>query len=150
MQIKENLVCCTPDGKIAITASKDAVLRIWDLEHNKCIKSLYNHQGAIKSVCCTPDGKIAVSVSDDRTLCVWDLCTGECKKTIAIPTDYIYYAWNVCCTPNGKLGISVSTDKRLRGFGTVRVWDLESGKCKHKLVTIRNGLWVFAVARMAK
>ena len=73
-------ICCSADGKIAISASSDKTLRVWDLETGLCKKVLSGHTGQVSDVCCILDGKFAFSVSDDNTLRVWDVTRGNCSQ----------------------------------------------------------------------
>ena len=143
-------VCCTPDGKLAISASHDRTLRVWNIESGMPKKTLTGHKSKVNSVCCTPDGRLAISASEDGTLKVWDVENGECKKTLkndANETNGFISVTDVCCVPNGRLAVSASDNlcvesrpneelkwSYVRDGGTLRVWNLESGECTKTLI----------------
>ena len=113
-------VAMTPDVRIAVSASYDKTLRVWDLKTSACLKILEGHSERILSVSITPDARIAVSASYDETLRVWDLETGACLKTLL---GHIGSVECVRVTPDSKLAVSASTDK------TIRLWDIKTGTC---------------------
>jgi WD40 repeat protein len=66
-----------PDGKRALSWSRDGTLRLWNLEAGHQVgPALTGHKDAIHGALLLPDGKRALSWSDDRTLRQWDLETG--------------------------------------------------------------------------
>ncbi|MFE5086965.1 hypothetical protein ACFRFN_43020, partial [Streptomyces mirabilis] len=76
------------DGRpIAVTASWDRTVRVWDLTTGHATHSLIGHTGigcAVATV--MVDGRpIAVTASWDRTVRVWDLITGSCLTTLTLP-----------------------------------------------------------------
>ena len=71
-------VALTPDGRRALSGSRDNTLRLWDLETGACLQTLEGHTGWVHSVALTPDGRRALSGSRDNTLRLWDLDTGVC------------------------------------------------------------------------
>lgn len=70
-------VAVTPDGRRAISASNDRMLRVWDLESAQTQLVLEGHEERVSAVALTLDGNYAVSASHDRTLRLWDLKTGR-------------------------------------------------------------------------
>jgi WD40 repeat protein len=75
------LVAVTPDGRRAVSASRDCTLRLWDLESGQTLRTLEGHTGWVWAVAVTPDGSRAISASRDHTLRLWD---PESGKEIAI------------------------------------------------------------------
>jgi WD40 repeat protein len=124
----------TPDGKRAVSGSSDRTLRVWDLESGQCLKALKGHTERVNSVSITPDGKRAVSGSLDRTLRIWNVETGKC---LGILKGHIGSVLGVSITPDGRIAVSGSGSVITISKGgpsetmdnTLRVWDLESGKC---------------------
>jgi WD40 repeat protein len=70
-------VAITPDGRRAVSASWDNMLRVWDLESGQSLRTLEGHSRRVSGVAITPDGRRAVSASNDNTLRVWDLESGK-------------------------------------------------------------------------
>jgi WD40 repeat protein/tRNA A-37 threonylcarbamoyl transferase component Bud32 len=61
----------TPDGRTAVTASRDKTLRGWDLGTGKGVFKLDGHDGDITCVSVSAEGRHIVSGSRDKTLRVW-------------------------------------------------------------------------------
>jgi WD40 repeat protein len=133
----------TPDGKRAVSGSRDHTCILWDLESGQALKTLKKpfslneiywaskidqgfdtfagHTSTVTAVSVTPDGKHAVSGSDewDKTCIIWDLETGQAFKTLIGHTDKVN---TLSITPDGKRAVSSSSDK------TCILWNLESGQ----------------------
>ena len=112
-------VAVTPDGKRAVSASKDHTLKVWDLGTGRALRTLEGHTDAVKGVAVTADGKRAVSASWDKTLKVWDLDAGRVLRTLRGHAGFVR---RVAVTPDGNRAVSASYDK------TLKVWDLETGR----------------------
>ena len=117
-------VSLTPDGRRAVSGSRDKTLRVWDVETGQCLRTLEGHTNWVTAVSLTPDGRRAVSGSWDKTLRVWDVESGRCLCTLEGHTDWV---GAVSLTPDGHRAVSGSFDK------TLRVWDVESGQCLRTL-----------------
>ena len=70
-------VAIAPDGKTAISASEDNIIKIWDTETGTELRTLIGHTSSVNAVAIAPDGKTAISGSDDQTLKIWDLLSGK-------------------------------------------------------------------------
>lgn len=123
-----NGVVVTPDGRLAISASKDRTLRVWNLDTGRTAWTLEGHSGAVNAVAVTPDGRRAISASSDHTLRVWDLATGQTVRTLE---GHYGSVCAVVVTRDGRCAISASEDRMLR------VWDLESND---SVFTVWGGL----------
>jgi len=76
-------VSFNPDGKILASASgnhfsmfsgsRDKMVRLWDVNNGREIKTLKGHTNWISSVIFSPDGKILASASGDGTIILWNL-----------------------------------------------------------------------------
>jgi WD40 repeat protein len=133
-------VAVTPDGRYAVSASMDRMLKVWDLPAarkrkpgppapeaqvskskgtGQAVHTLAGHTDSVMSVAVTPDGRYAVSASWDQTLVVWDLASGRAVRSLEGHTSGVA---GVAVTPDGRCAVSASYDK------TLRVWELESGQ----------------------
>ncbi|MEG5090918.1 hypothetical protein QUB31_01105, partial [Microcoleus sp. B13-B4] len=104
-------VAIAPDGKTAISASKDETLKIWDTESGSEQKTLTGHSSRVTAVAIAPDGKTAISASWDTTLKIWDTETGYELKTL---TGHSLAVTAVAIAPDGKTAISASWDTTLK------------------------------------
>jgi WD40 repeat protein/serine/threonine protein kinase len=66
-------VCVSPDGRWALTGSKDHTARLWDLDRGRCARTLTGHAGTVASLSFSPDGHRALTASADGTVRLWDL-----------------------------------------------------------------------------
>jgi len=111
-------VAVTPDGRHAISGSRDRTIKVWDVESGEELLTLTGHTSLVEAVAVTQDGKHVISGSDDNTLKVWDIETGEELLALEGHTDTVKA---VAVTPDGRHAISGSRDR------TIKVWDIESG-----------------------
>ncbi len=127
-------VAITPDGRIALTASADRAIQVWDIaaarsdpgrEKIEPSRTLTGHRDEVWAVAVTEDGRLAVSGSKDTTLKVWNLSTTgvapNSEQAMLTLEGHTKWVTDVAITPDGRLAVSASTDC------TLRVWDLEQG-----------------------
>ena len=112
-------IAVTPDGKRAVSASRDRTLKVWNLTTGEEVYTLTGHRDWVSAAAITPDGCSVVSASKDKTLKVWDLTTYEEVLTFL---GHTHAVTGVAITPNGKWVASVSGDH------TLKVWDIVNGK----------------------
>ena len=113
-----NAIAIAPDGFIAISASSDETLKIWDTETGTEVRTLTGHTSYVTAVAIAPDGKTAISASGDKTLKIWDTETGTEVRTL---TGHTREVTAVAIAPDGKTAISGSWDN------TLKIWDTETG-----------------------
>lgn len=111
-------VSITPDGRLAVSSSKDNTCIYWNLESGKIINTLTGHTHSVNCVCITPDGRWAISGSSDKTCILWNLDRGNSVHTLRGHTDWIT---SVSITPDGKK--AVTNDIR----GLCIIWDIING-----------------------
>ena len=135
-------IAVSPDGRWAISASQDEMLRVWNLASGRLLRVLQGHADWVTAVA-APDSQRAVSGSGEE-LRVWDVATGRCLHILReratprlafgrwasrhqeVEEGYDPYAPRVkavAVTPDGRCAVSACADRNLR------VWDLASGRC---------------------
>ena len=57
----------------AVSVSKDALVKVWDLATQHCVQTLTGHRSEVWSVEVSPDGRRMVTGAADRQLRVWSL-----------------------------------------------------------------------------
>lgn len=137
----------SPSGTRIVSAGSDCMIKIWDIESGKCLRTLKEHRRFVADIAITPDSEYLVSASYDSRLKIWEIETGRCVRTL---NGHLGPVRSVKITPDGKHAISGSSD------GTLRVWDLYSGNCLNTLLghsdrvndieLSHNGKWIASAA----
>jgi hypothetical protein len=125
----------SPDGKRAVSGSRDNLVKLWDLENGELLRSISGHRDWVNDVAFAFGGTALLSGSKDRTLKLWNADTGELVRTLEGHKGWVN---SVAVSPDGKRAASVSDDR------TVRIWDLEAGTLLKTLTGHAD--WAFAVA----
>lgn len=128
-------VALSGDGRLAVSASWDHTLKVWDLASGREPRTLESHRGPVYAVALSWDGRLAVSASENRTLMVWNPVSRYYLRTLTGHTGPVNA---VALSGDGRLAISASWG------GTVKVWDIGGG---HELRTFTaHDLSVYGVA----
>jgi WD40 repeat protein len=117
------------DGKQLAVAHRKGDVLVWDLGESKLLKTIQVHRHDITApiaVAFSPDGKILAAgggdgsfKTNDTTLKLWDPATGKEVRTL---TGHQGAVGSIVFSPDGSLLASGSKD------GTVRLWEVETGK----------------------
>jgi WD40 repeat protein len=107
-------VAFSPDGRLFLSASRDATIKLWNFENDAASekKTFNQHTGAVNTAAFSADGRHIVSGSDDKTLKIWDVATGQ-ATTLSGHEGPIHSA---AFSPDGRYVVSASED------GTLRLW----------------------------
>ncbi|XP_022235648.1 uncharacterized protein LOC111083431, partial [Limulus polyphemus] len=74
-------VAVSRDGNLAVSGSKDHLVKAWHLSSGETHTTLEGHSGPITCVAFAPNGLFVVSGSEDMTLRVWGLTLGLIVST---------------------------------------------------------------------
>ena len=77
-----------------VSGSRDATLRVWDVETGECLHVLVGHVAAVR--CVQYDGRLVVSGAYDYTVKVWDPEREECLHTLQGHTNRVYSLQVMC------------------------------------------------------
>jgi hypothetical protein len=117
-------IAFSPGGKILATTGYDRLIKLWDVETGKELRTLKDHSDSVYGIAFSPDGKLLASAAADRAVKVWDVATGKRLYTLSDATDWVYaVAWS----PDGKHLAAAGVDR------SIRVWEAnaEGGKLVH-------------------
>jgi hypothetical protein len=112
-------VAFAPDGRTALSGSRDRTLKLWDVATGQEIRTFTRHYDAVYSVAFAPEGRTALSGSQDKTLKLWDVATGQEIRTFIGHSDVVN---SVAFAPDGRTAVSGSQDK------TLKLWDVATGR----------------------
>lgn len=77
-----------PPHHRVVSGSRDATLRVWDIETGQCLHVLMGHVAAVR--CVQYDGRRVVSGAYDFMVKVWDPETETCLHTLQGHTNRVY------------------------------------------------------------
>jgi WD40 repeat protein len=138
----DNIVAFSPDDKYVALASKPSgiigeenLIILVESSTGKIIRSFNEHYYGVNSISFSSDGSLIASGNDDKTIKISDVSTGEIIKILEghqLPVISV----NFLPIPNRKYLVSSSED------GTVRLWNVETGKEIAMFVSFTDGEWV--------
>ncbi|KAF8571420.1 hypothetical protein P879_01450 [Paragonimus westermani] len=115
------------------SCSTDTNIHVCELGQTSPVKTFKGHENEVNAIKWDPNGHLLASCSDDMTLKVWDMHHEHCVHDLKGHTKEIYtIKWSPTgpgtVYPNAQLCLaSASFDS------TVRLWDVETGKCQRVL-----------------
>jgi WD40 repeat protein len=113
-----NSSAVSPDGRLGLSASDDATLRLWDLASGDLVRTFAGHTDAVRGCAFSPDGLLCVSASDDGTVRLWNVVSGAEMRVLTGHTSIV----TACAfSPDGALILSSSWDH------TLSLWEAASG-----------------------
>jgi Tol biopolymer transport system component len=127
-------VAFSPDGRMAVSGSKDKVLKLWNVATGRELRTFTGHSGGVMSVAFSPDGLTALSSSGDDTIKLWEVATGSELLTFK---GHSSYGSSVAFSPDGRAVLSGGSD------GSVRMREVGTGK---EIVMVRGAGTVGSVA----
>jgi WD40 repeat protein len=112
-------VAFSPDGELVVTASIDKLVKVWDFETRKEVKSLEGHTASVNSAVFSPDGTMVLTASDDGTARLWDVQT---EQEVRRFTGHVGQVSQAVFSSDGKWIVTGGDDN------TARLWDVQSGQ----------------------
>jgi WD40 repeat protein len=112
-------VAFSPDGRLALSGSADATLRLLEMVRGQCLCTFEGHTAAVDSVAFSPNGTQMLSGGSDNTLRLWDVTTGESLRRFEGHTGAVT---SVAFSPDGRQVLSGSWDTSLQ------LWEVATGR----------------------
>ena len=108
----------SPDKTVLATGHDDGRVRLWNVENQKMLAELRDHNFPVSALAFSSDGKQLATAAEDRAIHLIDMATRARVKSLVGHTDRVpALAWH----PSGTMLASAGWDT------TARVWDTVSG-----------------------
>lgn len=123
------------DGRLVISAGKDQVARLWNIERRELVQTFKGHAGSIGAVGIpknVPKPKYVLTGSQDLTVKRWNVDRGVADYTRKAHDKDINA---IDISYDGKFFASASQDR------TIKVWDVNTGEVLGILRGHRRGVW---------
>ncbi len=125
-------VALSTDGRLAVSASQDKTLKIWEVATGRELRTLTGNFAWVNDVALSADGRLAVSASGS-TVKVWDVATGRQLRTLQERGNEVC---GIALSADGQVAISATWDVILAPRGILKVWDVATGR---QLRTLKGG-----------
>merc|ERR1712137_840814 len=78
---------------LALSAGRDGLLKLWDLERCECAQRLSGHAGPVRCITVDWTLKRALSGGDDGQMRLWDLERSACMEELADSVQCVTVDW---------------------------------------------------------
>jgi WD40 repeat protein len=102
------------------SAANDKLVKIWDAQTGKEIRTLTGNTDEVWILDWSPDGKYLASGSKDNTIKIWDVASGRTLQNIIGMAGSIRA---LTYSPNGKMLASSAVEDK-----AIKIWDAGTGK----------------------
>ncbi len=110
-------IAISNSGQLAISASKDETVKVWDINSGTEIRTCYGHNNEVTSISFSPDDTQAISGDLDGTIILWDINTCQALHKFTTPgTEVKSVAWS----PNNAYILSGHNNN------IVKLWDINT------------------------
>eukprot|EP01062_Namystynia_karyoxenos_P062674 TRINITY_DN55543_c0_g1_i1.p1 TRINITY_DN55543_c0_g1~~TRINITY_DN55543_c0_g1_i1.p1 ORF type:complete len:498 (+),score=120.06 TRINITY_DN55543_c0_g1_i1:134-1495(+) len=110
----------TPDGMQLVTASMDALCKVWDVHRHCLVRDLTGHTRSVFT-CHVLRPDLVVSGGDDHEVRIWDTRVADAEvRTLPGHTKTV---WATRLSSDGRSVLSTGMD------ADIRDWDLGEGRC---------------------
>ena len=130
-------VAFRPDGRFAISGSKDKTLRLWEVHSGKCLRTYTDHTHPVNSVAFSPDGRFILSGSVDGTMRQWHISNPKSIQTYEevfdnkpLHDEITSVSWS----PDGRSAVSASDTM-------LRQWEVSTGRCARRFEGVYETFW---------
>jgi WD40 repeat protein len=132
-------VAVSPDGRLVVSAGWDRTLRLWNFDTGEMMGTLKGHTDSLMGVAFSPNGKLIASWGSDRTVRLWDVKEQKEVRRLEGHSEMVRAA---AFSADGSRLLSGS----IGGNGSLRLWEVTTGKALLTISNIRGGVHGLAIS----
>ena len=117
-------IAFSPDGTQIASGTFDKVVRLWDVNTGRLVRTFGGHGDDVTTVAINLKGTRLASGSKEQTIKIWDMVTGDLLFTLEGHTAAVT---SVAFNPDGTQLVSGSADN------TIVIWNAKTGTLMNKL-----------------
>jgi WD40 repeat protein len=104
-------VAYSPDGRRALTGSRDGTARLWDMDRYEPVLEPLRHEAEVGAVAFSPDGRTLATGALDGVAQTWDAQTGS---PLGAPLRHAGGIRSIAFSPDGRALATGSMDGKVR------------------------------------
>ncbi len=142
-------IVLSPDGKLLASVADDMLLKLWDAESGKLVRTCKGHAektphhfvSMLYAVCFSPDGQFVATADKTAHLIVWEVATGKIIAQMHAPVLYTWDKVQRLHSIGGARSVAFSPDGKtlaVGGMGKVGNIDHLEGKARLELFDWAN------------
>ncbi len=111
-------VAFTPDSRTLLSSSK--TMRIWDVEHGQCLRTIDTYLVVFLDIDWSPDGQFLAASSSGGQIMLWKIAPFPSRSTLRGHSESVQ---GVAWSPDGQFLASAGND------GRIGLWNSTTGAC---------------------
>ncbi len=111
-------VAFTPDSRTLLSSSK--TMRIWDVEHGQCLRTIDTYLVVFLDIDWSPDGQFLAAGSSGGQIMLWQVAPFPSRSTLGGHSEGVQ---GVAWSPDGQFLASAGND------GRIGLWNSTTGAC---------------------
>ncbi len=137
-------------SRLAISGGADGFLRLWDVDDGRSPRAWEGHDDVVTAAALNADGRRIVSAGADGAVCLWEAAEGRRLCRLGGHQGPVHAA---ALCPDGRHVVAGFGQFLLRGDGErlftsggLRVWDADSGRCRHDFAGHAEAVTALAIS----
>ena len=111
--VRRAVLALSADGRVAATVHDARLLRTWEVDAGRCLRTLTGHEADIESVALSADGQVLASADAAGQVRVWTTVDGRCVWRESMPAGGLR---SVALSGDGRIVATAGEDGSVRAL----------------------------------